>query len=76
MAARLEAFMKLLEFFAEDNGQLSNMRLNATLLVMSGCFVVVYATVSGKLDGNIIAAATLLVTLGIGGKAVQKKDEA
>lgn len=68
--------MKLLEFFAEDNGQLSNMRLNATMLVLSGCFVVVYTAVQGKLDGNIIAAATLLVTLGIGGKAVQKKDEA
>lgn len=67
--------MKLFEFFAEENGQLSNMRLNATTLVFSGCFVVVYATIMKTLDGNIIAAATLLVTLGIGGKAVQKKDE-
>jgi len=68
--------MKLLEFFSEDNGHLSNMRLNATVLVMTGCFVVMYATTQKCIDANVIAAATLLVTLGIGGKAVQKKDEA
>lgn len=67
--------MKLLEFFAEQNGQLSNMRLNASALVFSSCFVVIYAVMQKTLDANVIAAATLLVTLGIGGKAVQKKDE-
>lgn len=68
--------LKLLEFFSEENKQLSNMRLNCTVLVFTGCFLTCYALVSIKaIDANVIAAAAMLITTGIGGKIIQKKDE-
>ena len=70
--------MRLLEFFEEDNGRLSNMRLNCTVMVMIGCFLVAYSlikSVTAIIDPTVITAATLMFTLGLGGKIVQKKDE-
>lgn len=68
--------MRISQFFEESNGQLSNMRLIATVLVVNGCFLADYALCTKTLDANVIAAMTLMITLGIGGKVVQKKDEA
>jgi hypothetical protein len=67
--------MKIFEFFQEANGQLSNIRLNATMLVMAGIFVIVYAVIISKLDASIIGAGTMLITMGIGGKLIQKGQE-
>lgn len=67
--------MKLLEFFSESNGQLSNIRLNATALIFTGCFLAVYTCIQNRLDANVISMATLLVTLGLGGKLIQKPTE-
>jgi hypothetical protein len=68
--------MKFLEFFSEANGTLSNIRLNATMLIFCGCMILVYPVIQGKtIDANSIAAAGLLITSGLGGKLIQKGQE-
>jgi len=68
--------MKLLEFFEEEDGMLSNMRLNATALVFTGIFILLWSVIkSGTVDLGIIGAATTIIGMGIGGKLIQKKTE-
>lgn len=67
--------MKLLELFSEDNGHLSNMRLNATALVATGCIILIHGAMTRTLTGESIGAALGAITIGIGGKAVQKTTE-
>ena len=67
---------KFLQFFSEDNGNLSNMRLNATVLVLVGCFLLCYSLIVSKdITANVIAGSIGIITIGIGGKAIQKKEE-
>ena len=40
--------MKLLEFFEESNGTLSNVRLMSTLCVFTALFMVVNATITAQ----------------------------
>jgi len=67
--------MKILELLSESNGQLSNMRLNTTVMVFTGCGIIAFATYAGKLDANVIAAGTMLVTIALTGKVAQKAKE-
>ncbi len=66
---------KLLEFFEEDNGRLSNMRFMATALVLNALFIATYSVIAGKLDVAVIGLVTSLISFGIGGKLVQKVTE-
>lgn len=67
--------MRLLEFFQESSGMLSNMRLNATVLVATGCFILIHGALGSTLTGESIGAALGAITIGIGGKAIQKGSE-
>lgn len=65
--------MKFLEFFSEDNGRLSNMRLNSTLAIWTALFMVF----SNIRWGTAIDQQVFLMLLGagFGFKLVQKFAE-
>jgi len=64
---------KLLEFFAEENGMLSNMRLMSFAKCMTALFNVVYCT----LHGTVCDIWLVLSLLGVAftGKIIQKGIE-
>lgn len=67
--------MKALEFFQDSTGQLSNMRLNATLIVVA--FVMVWVVTSLN-AGNLQPIPEVMgwvVAAGFGGKATQRMFE-
>jgi len=71
------------QFFKEDNGQFSGMRLSLFIIVVSACnmaVVIAGAVASGKtLDSaSVISVAGLITTMltsALGMKAWQKKNE-
>jgi hypothetical protein len=70
--------MRISQFFEEENGRLSSMRLYGFILIVTGCFLMVYSMVKGQtpiIDPSVIAASFMLIGSGLTGKAVQKKDE-
>lgn len=70
--------MKIFEFFQEDNGQLSSIRLFAFMLVLTGCFMLIFALAKSPtlvVDSSVIASALMLIGSGLTGKVVQKKEE-
>ena len=81
--------MKLLEIISESlhpKANVSNMRLNSTMIILTGCFSMVVITIlfaialfNGKVGvSEIIAFGTVLTSftgIGIWGKAAQKKTE-
>jgi len=72
------AIKKLMEFFEEGNGQLSNTRLNSTIMIWCGCLILVggsFKYSGSQLDANTISAAIGLITYGTGSKLIQKSQE-
>lgn len=70
--------MRILELLEEDNGRLSNTRMNSTVMIWAGVAIMVGCAfkVSGaNLDANSIAASMGLVTAGAGQKLIQKVQE-
>ena len=70
--------MKILEFFQEANGQLSNTRLNSTAMIWAGIGMLVggaYKLGGAILDANTISAAMGLVFAGAGQKLISKNQE-
>lgn len=70
--------MKIFEFFEEENGRLSSMRLFCFMLVFTGCFLLSYSLIKSPgliIDTSVITAALMVVGGGLTGKVVQKKDE-
>ncbi len=67
--------MKIAEFFQEDNGHLSSMRLMSFEIVNTGLFIAVFSVIQGKIDFAIISLILSMITLGLTGKAVQKSEE-
>jgi hypothetical protein len=65
-------FVKLSEFFSEENGRLSNVRFNSTLIVLGG---LLYPYAASKLDEFVITYSLGLITLGMGGKLISKVTE-
>lgn len=69
---------RLLEFLSEDNGRMSNTRLNSTLMIWAGIAVLVcgaFGAAGAKLDANTITAAFGLIAAGSGHKLIQKPME-
>lgn len=64
--------MSIREFFSDDKGNLSSMRLMAFEVVQVGLFLAVWSVVRETVSVDIIAMAIGLVTLGLTGKAAQK----
>jgi len=67
--------MRAAEFLQENNGRFSSMRLMSLELVTAGVFIAIYATVSGKLNLEVIGMVGTLITAGLTGKSVQKGQE-
>jgi hypothetical protein len=70
--------MKILEFFQEGDGQLSNTRLNCTVMIWAGVGILVGGAFNmggAKLDANTISAAMGLIVAGSGTKLIQKTQE-
>jgi hypothetical protein len=65
----------VLQFFREDNGNLSSTRLMAFEVVNAGLFISIYSVMANNLTVSIISLALSLVTLGFTGKLVQKPFE-
>ncbi len=65
--------MKLMQFFEESNGQLSNTRLNASLAVWTALFIALW----GTLHGTQVPFEFVVTLLGYGGlvKVAQKFGE-
>jgi hypothetical protein len=63
---------RILEFWQEANGQLSNMRLNTTLATLTVCYSIIYMTVHG-IDTQTVCCFVLAIAMGA--KALQKKSE-
>lgn len=62
---------RLLEFFQENSGRMSNMRLNSTLVVLAGILAPYVLGLTLESAGYSVT----LITLGLGGKYIQKKVE-
>jgi hypothetical protein len=69
---------KLLEFFQEDNGNMSNARLNSTLEQWAGIAILIggsFKLAGATLDSTTITAAFGLIAAGSGQKLIQKTQE-
>ena len=64
---------RLLEFFSESNGQLSNLRLNTSLVTVTICFCFVWLTVVLKF--NLEVSFVFLLAIAMTGKVAQKYAE-
>ena len=62
--------MKILEFFSESNGQLSNTRLNASLCVYVALVIILVSTF--KATPVPLEIVITLLTAGFGSKLIQK----
>ena len=69
--------MKLLEFFSEENGRLSNGRLNSTLALWAGIGLSVWSAIQNVLYNHTVPfeILILLFTYGAGQKLIQKPFE-
>lgn len=70
--------MRLHEFLEEDNGRLSNTRLNTTLEIWAGIAILIGGTFAwggAKLDSMTLTAAFGLLGIGGGQKVMQKALE-
>lgn len=69
---------RLLEFFQEDNGNMSNTRMNATILQWAGVAILVGGSFhlgGATLDVNTTTAAFGLIAAGTGQKLIAKPQE-
>lgn len=74
----ISIIIKLLEFFQEDNGNMSNTRMNATIEQWAGVAILVGGSFhfgGATLDVNTTTAAFGLIAAGTGQKLVQKSQE-
>jgi ABC-type uncharacterized transport system permease subunit len=67
--------MKFMQFFAEDNGNLSGTRLMAFEVVNAGIFIAVFCTIQNKLDATVISLSLSMIATGLTAKLVQKPFE-
>lgn len=63
------------QFFKDDAGQLSSMRLMSLLTTITACFIAVWYTVTGAGYVAVSVVVSPMLTLAFGGKAVQKRTE-
>ena len=59
----------------QENGEGSMMRLLSFMLVTGGIILGMYATFTHQLDLNTITYSLSMITLGLGGKIIQKGQE-
>lgn len=63
---------KLLEFFQENNGQMSNMRMNSTMVIVAG---ILYPYFAHRMDEMTMTYSLSLIGMGLLGKGLSKIAE-
>jgi hypothetical protein len=64
------------EFFTEDNGRASSIRLTMFVVALTACGLAAYAVVRDQLDVELIGLIGTMLLIGIGAKTIQKFGEA